>query len=77
MYVPGMLPSTCVLPSQRARIAAGRHERQRAAYGLARSMQPFNAIPREDIVNVASLNSEQLKVLCGYVFEFCSSVVLS
>jgi LETM1 and EF-hand domain-containing protein 1 len=30
LYAPGMLPSTCILASQRARIDANRREKQRA-----------------------------------------------
>lgn len=66
MYVPGMLPSTCVLPSQRARIEAKRHERQRGAYALAKELGVFKDIPVEE-VKLRSLTNQQVNLLCSTV----------
>ncbi|KAI5116139.1 hypothetical protein M0805_006320 [Coniferiporia weirii] len=66
MYVPGMLPSTCVLPSQRARISAKRHERQREAYVDAKNSGHFSNTNVED-VRLKSFDEGEVKLLCSTV----------
>ena len=66
LYVPGMLPSTCVLPSQRGRIVAKRVERQRGAYALAKSMDMFKDIQLEK-VKLRSLGNSEVDLLCRRV----------
>ncbi|KAL5485003.1 hypothetical protein ACEPAI_7645 [Sanghuangporus weigelae] len=63
LYVPGMLPSTCVLPSQRERIEARRHEKQRGAYASAKSMDVFKDVSIEK-VQFQSLDSGDINLLC-------------
>ena len=63
LYAPAMLPSTCVLPSQRDRIVAKRIERQRGAYALAKSMDVFKDAPIEK-VKLKGLDNTEVDLLC-------------
>ena len=63
LYVPGMLPSTCVLPSQRERIEAKRHDRQRQAYASARASGIFRD-GEIDELRLRSLSSDEVRLLC-------------
>lgn len=86
MYVPGMLPSTCVLPSQKLRIEAKRHERQREAHELVKSTRAFDDIDAQSLT-LKSLNADKVTHLCKCVFrlplhhldlnqpEFCAPIV--
>jgi LETM1 and EF-hand domain-containing protein 1 len=69
LYAPGILPSTCILPSQRERIDSQRHERQRNTYKLKRDV--FAAVDLSEAktveggVNLAELDGQGVKALCG------------
>lgn len=63
MYAPGMLPSTCVLPSQRARIDAKRHTRQREVYEIVKELPIFSDYNAQE-VNLNSFDFDEIKVLC-------------
>ena len=63
MYIPGMLPSTCVLPSQRLRIEAKRHERQREAHDLAKSTNAFGNVDMGSL-SLKSLEPDKTTLLC-------------
>ena len=73
MYVPGMLPSTCVLPSQKARIEAKRHERQREAYSNAKDCDLLKDIDVESL-SLKSLQDDTISLLCRYVFLLITSI---
>ena len=73
MYVPGMLPSTCVLPSQKARIEAKRHERQREAYSNAKDSDLLKDIDVESL-SLKSLQDDTISLLCRYVFLLITSI---
>ena len=75
MYVPGMLPSTCVLPSQKARIEAKRHERQREAYSNAKDSDLLKDIDVESL-SLKSLQDDTISLLCRYVFLLITSIAL-
>ncbi|KDQ57737.1 hypothetical protein JAAARDRAFT_178155 [Jaapia argillacea MUCL 33604] len=66
LYVPGMLPSTCVLPSQRERIEQKRHERQQVAADKLRGF--FEQIRTKGEANgsvpLAELTQTQLRAIC-------------
>lgn len=64
MYVPGMLPSTCILPSQKARIEAKRHERQRQAYATAKGNDLFKNTDVESIT-IKTLQADEVALLCN------------
>jgi LETM1 and EF-hand domain-containing protein 1, mitochondrial len=71
IYAPSILPSTCVLPSQLAKIQAKQDERQvkwlQAAAGdssLCLRMQELMSIRAIDL---NTLTGNSLQVLCGYV----------
>ncbi|KAH8119483.1 hypothetical protein DFH11DRAFT_1565287 [Phellopilus nigrolimitatus] len=66
MYAPGLLPSTCVLPSQKARIDAKRHERQREAYSSAKSIGLFRNASAGN-VQFKSFAEVEIKLLCSTV----------
>lgn len=61
MYVPGMLPSTCVLPSQRARIVAKRHERQREAYASAKMTNAFKDVTFGEVVDKVRVQGKEVR----------------
>ena len=73
MYVPGMLPSTCVLPSQKARIEAKRHERHREAYSNAKDSDLLKDIDVESL-SLKSLQDDTISLLCRYVFLLITSI---
>lgn len=80
IYAPGMLPSTCILHSQRERIELKRRQKQRV---FAEAMEEeFSAIMEKEVRNdgekVGSVPPEQVKneamALCGYaLFRLPSS----
>ncbi|KAH7108190.1 hypothetical protein BKA62DRAFT_681356 [Auriculariales sp. MPI-PUGE-AT-0066] len=65
LYLPGMLPSTCLLPSQKDRIAAKQAERQAwaMAEGRAAVTKSLSYIAAP---TVASLDSVGVKTFCGF-----------
>ena len=63
MYVPGMLPSTCVLPSQKLRIDTKRRERQREAHEYAKTNKMFDRADVETL-SLKSLEPELVTLLC-------------
>lgn len=69
LYAPGILPSTCILPSQRDRIDSQRHERQRSALATMREVfgkvNLADAKAQESGVNLATLDGEVVKGMCG------------
>ena len=68
LYAPGLLPSTCVLPSQRERILTKRHEKQRQAYTFARLADIFKNGDQSS-AQLSSLDDESINVLCRFVFS--------
>lgn len=79
IYAPFMLPSTCILPSQRERIEAKRAEKAAsftsqyfATYAeLRRAEQPNGFLPLSALSNVPSAPT----AVCGYVKNFFVSFV--
>ena len=71
LYAPGILPSTCVLPSQKERIDSQRHERQRNTYALKRDV--FAGVDLSKVkavdcgVNISMLDGDVVKAMCGCV----------
>ncbi|TDL25974.1 hypothetical protein BD410DRAFT_764241 [Rickenella mellea] len=64
IYAPGILPSTCVLPSQRERIENRRHARQRAAFVERRSViQSLGTLGGS--VSLRTLDDASASALCG------------
>ena len=68
MYAPGMLPSTCVLPSQRARIDTKRHSRQRESYEIMRELPVLGEYSLEE-VTLDTFTRNDLTLLCKYVYS--------
>ncbi|KLO19529.1 hypothetical protein SCHPADRAFT_935321 [Schizopora paradoxa] len=66
LYAPGLLPSTCILPSQRERILSKRHEKQRQAYTFARLADIFKNVEQSS-VQLSNLDDESINVLCSTV----------
>jgi len=66
LYAPGLLPSTCILPSQRDRILSKRHEKQRQAYTFARLADIFKGIDLSS-AQLSNLDEESINVLCSTV----------
>ena len=66
LYAPGMLPSTCVLPSQRERIESKRKQKQRDVYELFR--EKAAALETAQDSSVKSLDGMMLKALCRFIF---------
>lgn len=67
LYAPFMLPSTCVLPSQRERIAAKAQEKQVLYY---HALRPDFEVVRQQgnpdhFVPVNALSSTSSRALCG------------
>ena len=71
MYAPGMLPSTCVLPSQRARIDTKRHSRQRESYEIMRELPVLGEYSLEE-VTLDTFTRNDLTLLCKYVYSCIS-----
>lgn len=73
MYAPGLLPSTCILPSQRERIDGKRHDRQRAVYaeqpGPIQSLLQEAAEARESgsYLSPQDLDASAVLSLCSWV----------
>jgi LETM1 and EF-hand domain-containing protein 1, mitochondrial len=67
LYAPGMLPSTCILASQRERINAKRQERQRAYAETMRDVYSgvLKAGPAALVSSLPSISSGI--ALCGQV----------
>ncbi|KAI0321091.1 hypothetical protein OF83DRAFT_1101517 [Amylostereum chailletii] len=65
LYAPGMLPSTCVLPSQRERIEQKRRDKQEAF--IQSSREELSAIQKAGVnLNVAALPSRtHMMAICG------------
>lgn len=68
LYAPGLLPSTCILPSQRDRILTKRHEKQRQAYTFARLADIFKGVEQTS-VQLSNLDDESINVLCRLVLS--------
>jgi len=66
LYAPGLLPSTCILPSQRDRILSKRREKQRQAYTFARLADIFKGVEQSS-VQLPNLDGESINVLCSTV----------
>ena len=66
LYAPGMLPSTCVLPSQRERIEKKRREKAQAI--IEASREELKTIRKlGPSVNLSTLPSRMESIaLCGY-----------
>jgi LETM1 and EF-hand domain-containing protein 1 len=69
LYVPRMLPSTCVLPGQRDRINAKARDNQRLV--LAENWQLFNLLRKENESSgfIPTLSLENAGALCGCVLS--------
>ena len=65
LYVPGMLPSTCVLPSQRERIEKKRREKQETISHAMKSELRALSVTTEANMMLKNLTSTQLIALCG------------
>lgn len=80
LYVPEILPSTCILPSQRERIDSQRHERQRIAYKTKQDiLKAVNLAEARNSgcgLSLTHVDKEAVRAMCGYVvdYEFCCSV---
>ena len=70
IYAPGLLPSTCILPSQRERILTKRHEKQRQTYTFARLADIFKAVDQSS-AKLSSLDEESVNVLCRFALLCC------
>jgi LETM1 and EF-hand domain-containing protein 1 len=75
LYAPGMLPSTCILPSQRARITRARREGQRAFAALGMYLEPLRkqGAP-QGYVPLAAAGGPSLQALCGCAPCCCCAV---
>ena len=66
LYAPWMLPSTCILPSQRARIVRSRQEGQLAFSTLRDYFEPLRAEgASKGFVPLTAANGSSLQALCG------------
>lgn len=72
MYLPGMLPSTCILPSQSARIEGKRREKQRLAHVFAREAELFKDVDASS-VSLSKGSLQNLDVLCRRVASLLTS----
>ena len=72
LYLPGLLPSTCLLPSQRERIEAKRREKQVAHVAIVKielerlksqSQYEASLVPENGL---KSLNGELTRAISGY-----------
>jgi hypothetical protein len=71
LYAPFMLPSTCVLPSQAARIARARRERQLAFSALGPEFAVIRDGARDaGAVPLKQVHGASLQALCGCVFPW-------
>lgn len=83
MYAPGVLPSTCILPSQKDRIDSNRRKKQRAYASSMRHV--FERIRREgqtspEATTKQLLDGPALVAVSGYVRSFvhqCAMLTLS
>ena len=83
LYLPGLLPSTCLLPSQRERIEAKRREKQEAHVAIARieferlkgQGQYDELFVKENVLE--SLNGELIRAVSGYIRFMMTIVVYS
>ena len=68
VYCPSLLPSTCVLPSQRVKIAERKDARQLHWAAKMKGTQLESGAN-----GVSGLATEHVRVVCGYVHENLSS----
>lgn len=71
LYAPSMLPSTCILPSQRERIqdkAIDKALQLKATYGLV--LGSLTRAADSGVIPLNSLSGEDVpKAICGYVHD--------
>jgi hypothetical protein len=68
LYAPFMLPSTCVMPSQRERIQAKQREKQIAFLSLREYFDEIRKPGAEKgFVTISDLRGPGLQAMCGYV----------
>jgi hypothetical protein len=66
LYAPFMLPSTCILPSQEARIIRAKHESQLAFSTLRDYFEPVHTAGKDKgFVRIQDLNPSSLQAMCG------------